>query len=125
MTNEIDLGEPETVTVHTTPEHSKTVPVFYANQVYMANTPWDIQMMFGSLRGINVGNAIAEPLVNIIMSPVHAKVMSQILRKQVERYEAQFGAIQLNLAAATDTPMADSESKVKLPPPRRRKKKSA
>lgn len=65
----------------------RSIPVIYANQVYMANTPWDIQMIFGRIQGLGEGRAKTESLIHITMSPVHAKAAFQILRQQLTNYE--------------------------------------
>jgi hypothetical protein len=122
MTTELNLGEPELVSVTKPESKTKDVPVVYANQVYMANTPWDIQMLFGSVRALNVGQAITEPLVSVIMSPAHAKAMSQILRHQIDNYERQFGPIQVNLGAAAAT-KPDTEPSESKPSKKRRARK--
>jgi Protein of unknown function (DUF3467) len=118
MSNEIDLGEMETVSVHPPEERQKErdLPILYANQVYMASTPWDIQMIFGRIQGLGVGKAETEQLVNIVMSPAHAKVMSQILSRQVAIYEAQYGPIVVKLPAAGET-QAETEPESKQTKP--------
>ena len=123
MTKDIELGEMETVTVQPPEQLQKTVSAMYANQIHIALTPWDIQMMFGVLKGVNVGQAVFEPMVNIIMSPAHAKAMSQILRQQVASYEAQFGPIMVNLSkpAEEQSSHAQSVDQQKLTPKRRGK----
>ena len=129
MANDIELGELETVSVSgsSAEERLKNVPSMYSNQVYIASTPWDIQMLFGNLKTLSVGNATVEPLANIVMSPGHAKAFSQILRQQILNYEARYGPIVLNLAAAAatkpDQPETPQETDQPKTTSKRRRKK--
>ena len=118
MTDEIDIGEPETRSVQAKPI-TRPTPIIYANQVQLATTPWDIQMIFSQLRETRVSEAVTEELVTVVMSPVHAKVMAQILSNQVVQYEAQFGIINLNLQPPPEQEKAEAGSK----PAKRRSKK--
>lgn len=120
MTKEIDLGEPENVPILAKEGIRMKTPILYANQVNFANTPWDIQMIFGHLRATKVGEAVIEELATVVMSPVHAKIMAQIMRTQVERYEAQFGEINLRLDVPAETHVR-TETEVSTKKPRRRR----
>lgn len=124
MSHEINLGELETVSVQPPEERQRDrdLPILYANQVYMASTPWDIQMIFGRIQGLGVGRAETEQLVNIVMSPAHAKAMSQILRRQIENYEAQYGPVLVNLAAETKPETQPETDQSKTTSKRRPKK---
>jgi len=89
-----DVGEPETIAAgDATHFQSPKYVTVYANQVQMANTPWDIQMVFSSFQASGNGKVAIEELATIIMSPVHAKVMAKVLITQLRAYEAQFGVI--------------------------------
>ena len=64
------------------------IPELYTNAVEIKITPYDILMKLG----LQEDNKI-NPLINIRMSPLHAKVFSQILSDNIKMYEKQMGEI--------------------------------
>lgn len=93
--NETDSDAPETINANElTRFRSPDFLTLYVNQVQMATTPWDIQLVFASLQVTGSTQAVLEEKAALIMSPIHAKTMARILTTQVQAYEEQFGMIQ-------------------------------
>ena len=68
--------------------------VVYCNAMRMGAGPYDVQIMFGSMREQNGPEEQAvEEQVMVIMSPQHAKAMINSLRVTIETYENTFGFI--------------------------------
>lgn len=63
----------------------------YANSVHFFLSIYDITMDFGSTDKANKHHS----LVKIKMSPQHAKVMSILLSKNIEKYESEIGEISI------------------------------
>jgi len=68
------------------------IPELYSNSVEFGVSAYEFTFMFG-LKGIKKGEP--KPLVNVRMSPQHAKVMSLLLAKNVRNYEKEIGEISL------------------------------
>lgn len=64
----------------------------YSNSVNFAFSIYDVTLSFGLS---NVEPNDYHNLVNIKMSPQHAKVMSLLLQKNIEKYEHDIGEIVL------------------------------
>ena len=100
-----------------TPEESKrSMPAIYANQIQVGFTPWDIQMMFRNVYIVDTGKTTIENVATIIMSPQHAKVMTQILIQHIMDYERQHGVITLNLGQSEDDEQGEAEVEEKPKP---------
>lgn len=85
--------------------NQEEAPTFYANNLLLQSSVWDVRLAFGLLTGATDETLIVRSMVNIILSPQHAKAVSDILRKQVEHYEAAYGPIPSDprASAALDT----------------------
>ncbi len=68
-------------------------PTFYANNLVLQSSVWDVSLGFGLLTGTTEGTVTARSVVNVILSPQHAKAVSEILNRQIAHYEASFGPI--------------------------------
>lgn len=67
----------------------------YVNFVQSGMTPYDISLVVGENTGV-FGNAMEIELkAKITMSPLEAKVVTEILLDTVQRYEKQFGEIKV------------------------------
>jgi hypothetical protein len=69
----------------------------YTNSVNVALTQWDLTLDFqfatpapGSSANVNPP-VTAERVARLVMSPTHAKVLSEALRNAVEEWERRFG----------------------------------
>ncbi len=89
-----------------TAEIPEGVMQFYANAMNILVTPWDVVLLFGSIKlpeaiaGIvGTSGASKEPPIRIdaavIMSPQHAKATANALQHVVTEYEKQYGKIGL------------------------------
>ena len=88
-----------------TPPTPASPPTSYANQVSLVFSPWDLTMDFLHVAPVQstvevdgkptvqTTGAVAQAAHRIVMSPQHAKALARILQDNIDRYEAQFGAI--------------------------------
>ena len=68
----------------------------YANSTILDVTPWDFRFSFGVWIKPETGKLPkVENLVEVIMSPQHAKAFFGLLQSHVEQYEKQIGEIKL------------------------------
>ncbi len=75
-----------------------TIPKVYSNTIKVNFTLFEFQMIVASA----TINSVAEPAYQIVepkfilqMSPQHFKVLSEVLARQLEKYEKQFGVISI------------------------------
>jgi hypothetical protein len=80
-------------------------PALYSNAVQVTFSPYDLALNFFHLSVVPTlgeasgGDAPAQPQVvaqsnqRVVMSPQHAKAFVRVLRENLEKYEAQFGAL--------------------------------
>src|SRR5215208_2538311 len=76
--------------------HSEDVPLFYANNVATKLTPWDLTMNFGIITDTKPGRITVKDTATVVMSPQHAKVFSQLLTRNIEKYEKRFGVLPIS-----------------------------
>lgn len=76
----------------TRPVVEEEVPDLYINSVSFLTSQYEFLFSFG-LKSDPKDDP--RPVVNIRMSPQHAKVMMAVLRKNVRQYEKQIGEIKL------------------------------
>lgn len=72
------------------PEDLLDIPEYYTDSVSFATNIYGFTLEFGVMRAQN------EPprsMVRVRMSPQHAKIMSLLLRKNVQEYERRIGTI--------------------------------
>jgi hypothetical protein len=74
------------------PASEEKIPDIYINQVKFFTSLYEFLFQFGLKSDPDKD---PEPLVNIRMSPQHAKVMVALLRKNVKAYEKNIGEIKL------------------------------
>ena len=67
--------------------------VVYANSVRFAAAPWDLSLVFGQTIVDQVDDLHIEDRVTVTLSPQTARAMADILNKNLEDYERQFGEI--------------------------------
>lgn len=83
------------------------IPELYTNSVDFGVSAYEFTFMFG-LRGIKNGES--KPIVNVRMSPQHAKVMSLLLAKNVSNYEKEIGEISLPSKLIKELKLNEGES---------------
>jgi hypothetical protein len=67
----------------------------YANYVSFAASAWDMTIMFGRTVADDPRNPRIEQRASISLSPQTAKAMAHIVLQNLQRYEAQYGEIQI------------------------------
>ncbi len=68
----------------------------YANDTQIQITPWDFRFMFGVVEdppNAERRTVLIKQLAEIRMSPQHAKIVAQVLMRQVQNYERVVGQI--------------------------------
>ena len=67
---------------------------FYCNNIGYAMSAIDIVLVFGEV--VNTGTEVfVEQRSRVTMTPVQAKILRDMLNRQLERYENVFGAIKI------------------------------
>jgi hypothetical protein len=70
-------------------------PSQYINTMRVRHSQREFYFDFGQLAGVGDGTTgIAHLITTIVTTPAHAKEMLQVLARNVQLYEAQFGQIQ-------------------------------
>jgi hypothetical protein len=88
----------------------------YINNTQFAYTKWDVQMVCGVITvSKDKGHQFAEEVGVIVMSPEHAKAVSEALIKNIEAYEAEHGEI----TVPKDKPADVLATAVRAPRPKR------
>jgi hypothetical protein len=78
------------------PERSRPegVPTFYANNANFKTSLWDLTIDFGVIVGqSSTGGPKIQDVATVIMSPQHAKIFVEVLARNIQGYEEQFGEI--------------------------------
>ncbi|MGH8071335.1 MAG: DUF3467 domain-containing protein [Candidatus Entotheonellia bacterium] len=83
----------------------------YANYVSLATSPWDITLMFGRTIADDPRNPYIEQRLSATLSPQAAKALAEILWRNIQAYEEQYGEIRY-------TPLQPSQSEQSENPPR-------
>lgn len=65
----------------------------YANNIAIRASMWDMSVVFGELIGELNGKPVIEESVSVTLSKEMAKVMANLLTKNVKAYEEKFGVI--------------------------------
>lgn len=85
------MAETKDVTFQTArAENFKTV---YANSAQMEVNTWDFTFIFGKVRLGSTPIPVIDQELAVVMSPQHAKVMLDVLAREVKRYEDILGEI--------------------------------
>lgn len=83
--------QPANVTLSKDPEYRET----YANSVQVRANLWDFLLSFGTMEQTAPDSVTINSFQGIYLSPQQAKALSNLLRQNVEQYEAAFGEIRL------------------------------
>src|SRR6266581_1775913 len=67
----------------------------YANNVAMSSTTFDIKMLFGEVIEITDDKAIVEQGVQVTMTWLEAKILSDFLQSNIKDYEEKNGPLKL------------------------------
>lgn len=71
------------------------LPRFYANNVAVTVSPWDVRLVFCEIVGTKGEELILQPNVAVSLSPQTAKALLKILLVNIDRYEARIGEIKM------------------------------
>lgn len=74
-------------------EHSEDFRTAYSNNVQVKLSIWDLVMDFGMVTDADEERVIVDNQIRVIMSPQHARSFSDVLVRQIARYEKLFGPI--------------------------------
>ncbi|HEY3770785.1 MAG TPA: DUF3467 domain-containing protein [Candidatus Angelobacter sp.] len=74
-------------------QKSETYSNFYANNVEITVSPWDMRLRFGQILEADEEKLVLEEYSTVFMSPQHAKAFAQILQAHIDKYEASFGQL--------------------------------
>lgn len=72
------------------------IPRVYSNAVKVSRSFYDFQLIFGNVAVNNLGDKpkqLIEPKFIAQLSPQHFKILTQILNKQLQQYEKEYGPI--------------------------------
>ncbi len=73
----------------------KDYEVIYSNFAQIGVTPWDIRITFSQLGEHEINVTGVMDLTTVIMTPLMAKVLANVLRTNVKLYEQNHGEIQI------------------------------
>jgi hypothetical protein len=68
----------------------------YANSVQIRLSLWDFLLMFGRVNQTSPENVQIHNFQGVYLSPQQAKALLNLMRQNVEQYEATFGEISLD-----------------------------
>ena len=68
---------------------------FYANNISVSFSTWDLSLSFGEIVGTKDGKPVIEEIARINVTRELAKVASRLLAANIEGYEKQFGEIRI------------------------------
>lgn len=74
---------------------SEPTPEFYGNHLQVSTTPWDLTLHIGRLESSEDGSVVAREVANIIWSPQHARAALEVLYRQIQVYERDFGPLDI------------------------------
>jgi hypothetical protein len=83
-------------------EGGADVTPHYVSHAEVQVTPWDFRIRLGRVDDITPELVVVRELVDLRMSPQHAKSLLQLLAEQMQKYEQAFGAIPDPRAAARE-----------------------
>jgi hypothetical protein len=104
--------EQKTVSPTTPPRwiRSPDFKTIYTNFVQSGYTAFDISLVLAETAGVDEMNAfVIESKARVVMSPVEAKVVLAILSNTINKFEEQFGPI--NISPATFAPASAASDK--------------
>jgi hypothetical protein len=81
------------------------VPTIYANSIKLRTSVFDIMMELGQIVDVREDKLLVQNQAIVLMSPQHAKVLSDLLARRLADYERRYGKI----PAALEREPEDSE----------------
>ena len=88
-------------------------PVVYVNSAQVRVGAYDFQLVLGQSAGVVDKTMVVNNLVTVVMSPQHAKALSDLLSEHVRLFEELMGTIQVGPKdeATPPTPAASGRSR--------------
>jgi hypothetical protein len=74
----------------------------------MGISPWDVRMTLMELLGQKDNRIQVEVHGTVVMSPAHAKMFFEALKKTIQNYEEQYGEIDVSKIRAALTSLSPS-----------------
>lgn len=74
-------------------EVASELPNVYANNATIRLTVWDVRFGFGLVEDVTDEKATVRTIVNVLMSPQHAKFLGEVIREKIDEYETKWGKI--------------------------------
>jgi hypothetical protein len=71
----------------------------YANNVGLTVTPWDLRLLFSEIVVNEQGKPSVQLRANVVLTPAHAKALSDALVRNVKEFEKLYGEITVPGAA--------------------------
>ena len=88
---------------------TEDIRTFYTNTMSIAFTEFDFSFLIGLSRPTLDGHAVNDYPARILMSPQHAKAVSDFLSRKVQLYEQTFGPIGNKLRTSLDLDDLDEQ----------------
>lgn len=77
-------------------EEASEAPLFYVNSARVRIAPYDFQFVLGQTRGPGPDKELlVSNEITVVMSPQHAKALSELLERNVRAFEEIMGPIQV------------------------------
>lgn len=70
-------------------------PVVYVNSAQVKVGPYDFQLVLGQTAGVVDKTMVVNSVVTVVMSPQHAKALSDLLSDHIRLFEELMGTIQV------------------------------
>jgi hypothetical protein len=90
--NQTDELEKKTMREHTRETASDHI-AFYANNVQLEGTFWDLKLAFGEIVKADLTSLVTKDKVTVTITQELAKRLAEVLADHVEKYEQKFGTI--------------------------------
>lgn len=87
--------------------------LFYADRIEFRVSPFDFKFNLITTQNLVTGGLLLVEQATLILSPQHAKQLSEILTKNVASYENEFGEINMEWVAALERVKQVAEEKAK------------
>jgi len=72
---------------------SDNLPTIYSNNTQIEVSTWDIRLKFGEILSASPQKITVRSLVDIVMSPQHAKALTVLMVNAIKEYETNCGKI--------------------------------
>ena len=95
--NEKEKNQPEEVHLAT-----EDAPTFYANNVNVGTSPWDMRLQFEQLQDVTDSKIVYKKVVTVFLAPGQARALVRVLSENMAKYEAVWARFVVPDAPAQD-----------------------